>query len=251
MLSTEVKRPRIGDTGEVKMKRLFSICAVVAVALLGFGLYQALYVAPTEATMGPVQRIFYWHVPLFIVGEVTPYVNMLASLVYLYTRSRSRRIALRADALALASAEITTVFVGLGLIAGILWGRPAWGIWWAWDARTTSTLLLWLLYVSYLLVRRFSSEESSKTLGAVLSVFAGVNVPIVFMSIRWWRTQHPAPVLTGDGYIDPAMKAVLGWNALAFFVWGAVLIWARYAILRREQQATELRLHTLLESEAV
>ena len=233
------------------MKRIFYLCSAVAVALLGFGFYQAWYVAPTEATMGPVQRIFYWHVPLFIVGEVTPYVNMLASLVYLYFRSRNGRLALQADALAVAAAEVTAVFVGLGLVAGILWGRPAWGIWWAWDARTTSTLLLWLLYVSYLLLRRFSTEESSKTLAAVLSVFAGVNVPIVFMSIRWWRTQHPAPVLTGDGYIDPAMKAVLGWNVLAFFVWGAVLVWGRYAILWREQQVAEYRLHALLESEAV
>lgn len=233
------------------MKRIFHLCIAVAVALLGFGFYQAWYVAPTEATMGPVQRIFYWHVPLFIVGEVTPYVNMLASLAYLYFRSRNGRLALQADALAVAAAEVTTVFVGLGLVAGILWGRPAWGIWWAWDARTTSTLLLWLLYVSYLLLRRFSPDESSKTLGAVLSVFAGVNVPIVFMSIRWWRTQHPAPVLTSDGYLDPVMKVALGWNVLAFFAWGAVLVWARYAILRREQEVAEYRVTTLLESEAV
>ena len=233
------------------MRRFFYLFAGFAVALLGFGLYQAWYVAPTEATMGPVQRIFYWHVPLFIVGEVTPYVNMLASLAYLYFRSRDSRIALRADALAVAAAEVTTVFVGLGLVAGILWGRPAWGIWWAWDERTTTTLMLWLLYVSYLLVRRFSNEASSKTIGAVLSIFAGVDVPIVFMSIRWWRTQHPAPVLTGDGYIDPAMKAVFGWNLLAMFMWGAVLVWARYAILRREQQVAEWQMHTLLESETV
>ncbi|WP_419807036.1 cytochrome c biogenesis protein CcsA [Terriglobus sp.] len=233
------------------MKRIFYLCTAVAIALLGFGFYQAWYVAPTEATMGPVQRIFYWHVPLFIVGEVVPYVNMLASLAYLYLRSRNRRLALQTDALAVAAAEVTTVFIGAGLAAAPLWARPAWGIWWAWDARTTSTLLLWLLYVSYLLVRRFSAEESSKTLAAVLSVFAGINVPIVFMSIRWWRTQHPAPVLTGDGFLDPAMKAVLGWNTLAFFVWGAVLVWGRYAILRREQQVADYRLHTLLESEAV
>lgn len=232
------------------MKRLFYLCAAVALALLGWGFYQAWYVAPTEATMGPVQRIFYWHVPLFIAGEVTPYVNMLASLVYLYCRTRSHRIALQADAVAVAAAEVTTVFVGLGLIAGILWGRPAWGIWWAWDARTTSTLLLWLLYVSYLLVRRFSGEESSKTLAAVLSIFAGINVPIVFMSIRWWRTQHPAPVLTGDGYLDPTMKVALGWNVLAYFAWAAVLIAARYAILRLEQRVDQSRIQSLLRSEA-
>jgi heme exporter protein C len=233
------------------MKRLFYLCTGFSLALLTFSTYQAWYVAPTEASMGPVQRIFYWHVPLFAVGLTLPYVNMLASLAYLYFRGRNQSIAMRVDALALASAEVTAVFVGLGLVAGIMWGRPAWGIWWAWDARTTTTLLLWLLYVSYLLARRFSNEASSQTLGAVLSVFAGVNVPIVYMSIRWWRTQHPAPVLTGDGYLDPSMKAVLGWNFLAFFIWGAVLVWARYATLRVEQQAAERRLHTLLETEAV
>ena len=232
------------------MKRLFYLCTGIALALLAFSTYQAWYVAPTEASMGPVQRIFYWHVPLFAVGLTLPYVNMLASLAFLYFRNRNQSIALKVDALALASAEVTAVFVGLGLIAGIMWGRPAWGIWWAWDARTTTTLLLWLLYVSYLLARRFSEEASSRTLGAVLSVFAGVNVPIVYMSIRWWRTQHPAPVLTGDGYLDPSMKAVLGWNFLAFFVWGAVLVWARYAILRVEQQTAEAHLHSLLGNEA-
>ncbi len=232
------------------MKQIFYLLAGMTVALLCFGFYQGMYVAPTEATMGPVQRIFYWHVPLNIVGEVTPYVNMLASIAYIMLRRRNQQLALRMDALALASAEVTALFVGLGLSAGILWGRPAWGIWWAWDARTTSTLLLWLLYVSYLLLRRFSSEEGGKTVAAVLSVFAGVNVPIVFMSIRWWRTQHPAPVLTGDGSIDPVMKVAFLWNLLAFFLWGATLIWARYAILRREQVIRERQALRLIEGEA-
>jgi len=228
------------------MKRLFYLLAGLAVALLCFGLYQAFRVAPTEATMGPVQRIFYWHVPLNIVGEVTPYVNMLASVAYLFLRRRNAALALRADALAVAAAEVTVLFVGLGLTAGILWGRPAWGIWWAWDARTTSTLLLWLLYVSYLLLRRFSTN-GGHTIAAVLSIFAGVDVPIVFMSIRWWRTQHPAPVLTGDGSIDPVMKTAFLWNLLAFFLWGAVLVWARYAILRNEQKIEQTTALELLE----
>jgi heme exporter protein C len=229
------------------MKTLFTILAAVALALLGFGLYQAFLVAPTEATMGPVQRIFYWHVPLNIIGEITPYVNMLASIAYLFLRGRNHLAAQRADALAVASAEITVLFVGLGLIGGILWGRPAWGIWWAWDARTTSTLLLLLLYVSYLLLRRFSDGHGTRTIAAVLSIFAGVDVPIVFMSIRWWRTQHPAPVLTGDGEIDPVMKTAFAWNLLAFFVWGIVLIWARYSILRREQALAERSALELME----
>jgi len=221
------------------MKRLFWIWTFASLALLAYGFYQGMYVAPTEATMGPVQRIFYWHVPINIFAEISPYVNMLASVAYLVFRTRRPQFAMKADALAVASAEITVLFVSLGLFSGVLWGRPAWGIWWAWDARTTSYLLLWLLYVSYLLVRRYSSGTQAYTLSAVLSIFAGVDVPIVFMSIRWWRTQHPAPVLTGEGYLDPNMKIAFAWNALAWIMWGTALIWARYATLRREQSQRE------------
>ncbi len=114
-----------------------------------------------------------------------------------------------------------------------------WGIWWAWDARLTSFLLLFLLYVSYLLVRNFSGGSQTPVIAAVLSVFAGIDVPIVFMSIRWWRTQHPAPVLTGEGSLDPSMRPALYWNMFAWFFWGLTLVWARYAIVRREQQVAE------------
>ena len=107
--------------------------------------------------MGDVQRIFYYHVPSAIMGLIFPYVNFIASLAYLYWRRRDPLKALSADALALAAAEVTVVFVSIGLMTGMLWGRASWGIWWAWDARLTTYLLLWLLYVSYLLLRRFSS----------------------------------------------------------------------------------------------
>ncbi|MEO6909296.1 MAG: cytochrome c biogenesis protein CcsA, partial [Edaphobacter sp.] len=162
--------------------------------VLALGFRQAIFIAPTEATMGDVQRIFYYHVPSAMMGLVLPYVNFLASLAYLYWRRRDPLKALAADALALASAEVTIVFVSIGLMTGMLWARASWGIWWTWDARLTTYLLLWLLYVSYLLLRRFSSSGEAHTLAAVISVFAAVDVPIVFMSITWWRTQHPSPV---------------------------------------------------------
>ena len=225
------------------MKRLFFSLLTVSLALIAFGFYKAMS-APVEATMGPVYRIFYWHVPINITAEIFPYVNMVASVVFLFVRRTKPQLALKLDALAVASAEATVLYVGLGLATGMLWGRPVWGIWWAWDARLTSFLMLFLLYVSYLLVRRFTSGGQSHVIAAVLSIFAGVDVPIVFMSIRWWRTQHPAPVLTGDGSLDPSMWPAFLWNLLAWFVFGVLLVWARYAIVRREQdneQATALR----------
>lgn len=208
---------------------------LATLAVLAVGFHQAIFVAPTEATMGNVQRIFYYHVPSAIMGLVFPYVNFLASLAYLFWRRRDPLKALAADALALASAEVTVVFVSIGLITGMLWGRAAWGIWWAWDARLTTYLLLWLLYVSYLLLRRFSSTGESHTLSAVLSVFAAVDVPIVFMSIRWWRTQHPSPVFGDGGSLDPSMWPAFLWNLGGWFLWGTFILLFRYALERRRQ----------------
>jgi heme exporter protein C len=221
------------------MKRVFWILCGFSLALLAIGFYEAVFVAPVEATMGQIYRIFYWHVPLNISAEIFPYVSMISSIAYLVFRRTQQELAAKLDALAIASAEITVLYVGLGLATGMLWGRPVWGIWWTWDARLTSALMLFLLYVSYLLVRRFSDGAQGPVIAAVLSVFAGIDVPIVFMSIRWWRTQHPAPVLTGEGSLDPSMKPALFWNMAAWFFWGCALIWARYAIVRRQQRIAE------------
>ncbi len=221
------------------MKRLFWALCGLSMALLLIGFYEAVFVAPVEATMGQIYRIFYWHVPINISAEVFPYANMIASIAFLYFRRTKPDLAAKLDALAISTAEVTVLYVGLGLATGMLWGRPVWGIWWAWDARLTSFLMLFLLYVSYLLVRRFSESSQSAVVAAVLSVFAGVDVPIVFMSIRWWRTQHPAPVLTGDGSLDASMWPAFLWNMVAWFVWGVTLVWARYALVRREQVAAE------------
>jgi len=189
--------------------------------------------------MGDVQRIFYYHVPSAIMGLIFPYVNFIASLAYLYWRRRDPLKALSADALALAAAEVTVIFVSIGLMTGMLWGRASWGIWWAWDARLTTYLLLWLLYVSYLLLRRFSSTGESHTLAAVLSVFAAVDVPIVYMSIRWWRTQHPSPVFGDGGSLDPSMWPAFLWNLGGWFLWGVFILAFRYALERRRQIADQ------------
>jgi heme exporter protein C len=215
------------------------LAATVAVLVIGFR--QAIFIAPMEATMGDVQRVFYYHVPHAILGLVFPYINVVASLAYLYWRRRDPLKALSADALAVASAEVTVLFAGICLVSGMLWGKPAWGIWWAWDARLTSELILWLLYVSYIMLRRFSPTGQTPTLAAVLSVFAAVDVPIVFMSIRWWRTQHPAPVFGGgpDSGIDPAMMPAFLWNLAGWAMWGFFLIAFRFALEQRRQIAQQ------------
>ncbi len=226
--------------------------ALLSLALIVFGFYQAM-TAPTEATMGNLYRVFFWHFPHTIWSMVFPYLNAIASLLFLFYRSRNPEFAAKADAFAIASCELTVLYTSIGLVTGMLWARAAWGIWWTWDARLTTYLLLWLLYVSYLLLRRFSRGSSTAVLAAVLAIFAAIDIPICFMSIRWWRTQHPAPVFGGgaDAGIDPSMYAAVWWNLAAFGVWGFFLLAARYTLERRNQTAEEAQAHHYLHEGAL
>lgn len=227
---------------------LGALWLAASVFVLAYSFYLALFVAPTEATMGNVQRIFYWHVPSSTMGLIFPYVNFAASVAFLALRRRNPAAALTADALAVASAELTLVFLSICLATGMLWGKASWGIWWAWDARLTSLLLLWLLYVAYLMTRRLSSTGQTSTVGAVISVFAAIDVPIVFYSIQWWRTQHPSPVLRGEGSLDPSMKPALYWSFLGWLLWGIFACAFRYAIERRRQAVEQAHAKLALEA---
>ena len=224
------------------MKRVFPILAVLTAALLSYALYEALVVAPTEQTMGDVQRIFYYHVPSAWTAFILFSVNFVASVVYLIRRSN------KADMVALVTAEVGVVFCTVVLVTGPIWARPVWGIWWTWDLRLTLTLVLWLIYVSYLVLRRFSSSGQTPLLAAVLAIFGALDVPLVYFSIWFFRTQHPQPVIGGGGSIDPRMLHVLLINWLAFSCFAALVCWSRYRleVLRREVDET-LALEALLE----
>jgi len=215
------------------MKPLSIAFVVFTLALLGFSTYQALVVAPTEQTMGEVQRIFYYHVPSAWVAGLCFAVNFLASVVYLWKRS------LDADALAAASAEVGVVFCTIVLITGPIWARPVWGIWWTWDMRLTSTLVLWLIYVSYLFLRRFSSGGQTPLLAAALAVLGALCVPFVYFSIWFFRTQHPQPVMGGGGSIDPRMLHVLLINWLAFSCFAYLVCWSRYRLEKLQRDVDE------------
>jgi heme exporter protein C len=220
------------------MKYAFTIFAVLTALLLSYGLYQALVVAPTEQTMGDVQRIFYYHVPSAWTAFCLFFVNLVASIWYMVRRN------LKADALALASAEVGVVFCTVVLVTGPLWARPVWGIWWTWDLRLTLTLVLWLIYVAYLILRKFSTSGQTPVIAAVLAIFGAVDVPLVYFSIWFFRTQHPQPVIGGGGSIDPRMLHAFFINLIAFSCFGALVCWSRYRfeIARRdveERQALE------------
>lgn len=146
------------------------------------------------------------------------------------------------DILALTAAEVGVVFCTIVLVTGPIWARPVWGIWWApGDIRLTSTLVLWLIYVSYLVLRRFSSSAQTQILAAALAVFGALDVPLVYFSIWFFRTQHPQPVIGGGGSMDPRMLQTLLISWMAFLCFAFLICWARFRLelLKRETERAE------------
>lgn len=228
------------------MKPGIVVFSLITLGLLSWGLYAALVGAPTESTMGDVQRIFYYHVPSAWVAFLCFAINAFASIWYLIKRGE------RADALALSTAEVGVVFCTIVLITGPIWARPVWGIWWTWDARLTSTLVLWLIYVAYLMLRRFSASGRAPVLAAALAVFGFFDVPFVYLSIRIFRTQHPQPVVGGGegSGIDPRMLHALLINLLAFTIYGAMVVWLRYRLQVQERMIEEAHAERALQEGA-
>ena len=224
------------------MKKLaIGLYVLATVALLGWAYYQAIYVAPNDAAQGEMFRIIYYHVPSATVAFLFFGVSLIGSIGYLATRHNHADRAQMFDAWALAGAEVGVVFCSVVLVTGPMWGRRAWGIWWTWgDARLVTTLLLWLIYVSYLVLRRFSNSAQTQMLAAALAVFGALDVPLVYFSIWFFRTQHPQPVIGGGGSIDPRMLHVLLINWLAFSCFALLVSWWRYRLEILQREVDEL-----------
>ena len=198
-----------------------ALTALAGLAILGAG-YAALVAAPTERVMGPLQRIFYSHVPAAAAAFLGFGVTFGASIAYLATARREW------DVLAASAAEIGELFATLVILTGMLWARAAWNTWWTWDPRLTTTLVLWLIYAAYLILRA-SVEDGVRRAryAAVVGIVGFIDVPVVFMAIRWWRTIHPAVLRsTGVALEAPVLRA-LAVSLGAFMVVFVVLLVAR------------------------
>ena len=205
--------------------------------LLGIAGYCALFVAPTERTMGLIQRIFYFHMPFGITAFAAFFISFFASIAYL--RSRAPKW----DWLAVSSAEIGIPFITVMLVTGSIWAHPVWGIWWTWDARLTSTFVLWVLYVCYLLLRNLIEDpERRAVVSAVFNVFAAFDIPLVYFSIWFFRTQHPQPVIGAGGSLDQRMFDVLVVCWVATLGILVVLLRQRYQMEALRHEVARLRL---------
>jgi heme exporter protein C len=178
--------------------------------------------------MGDVYRIFYYHFPAFPPFALCYFACFAASILYLVKRKPVL------DALAVSTAEVGLLYNTAILVVGTIWAKPIWGIWWTWDPRLTSTLVLWLTFVSYLLVRRYASGGQAPVISAALAIFGAFDTVFVYMSIRWFRTQHPQPVT-----LDPRMWMPVLWNVAAFLSLAALLVWLRYRLERIRQRIEE------------
>lgn len=204
--------------------------------LITVALYMAFIYAPTEAVMGNVQRIFYFHVPLYWLAFLAFGVVFVSSIMYIWKRN------VKWDLLAYSAGEVGVVFTSLGLISGMIWARPAWGKWWVMeDPRLTTTAVLWLIYVAYLMIRAYSPEGSRGSLfAAVVGIVGFMDVPLVAISV-YWQIQHPAPLVFESSGLDPSMRATLMVSLLAFTVFFVVLLTQRIALRRAEHQVQRMR----------
>ena len=201
-------------------------------------LYLVFLYAPTDRNLGLSQRIFYFHVSMAWVGFLAFFWVLVGSVGYLWKRSQ------KMDRLAYSSAEIGVVFTTLMLITGVLWAKPSWGVWWTWDPKLTTSLILWLIYVAYLMLRAYSPRgDQGARFAAVLGIIGFIDVPIIYLSVVWWRTVHPPVVLgpVAEGSLEPSMRMVLMACTVAFTLLFAYLLMDRQALRRSEEEVEAIR----------
>lgn len=206
------------------------VSAAIAVALVG---------VPADATQGDVQRIMYVHVPSAWLAYVAFFVTMAAGVGYLVRHDHAY------DRVAVASAEIGVMFTGLAIVTGAIWGRPTWGRWWDWDPRLTTTAVLFLVYVAYLLLRSLIADPDRRArVAAVIGLVGFLNVPVVHFSVLWWRSLHQPPTVIrpGDPTINHLLLAELLFSVVALTL---VYLW----LLGRRIQLERLEAESWLEPE--
>ncbi len=220
---------------------ILALLSAVAMAISQWFIY---VYAPVEAHMGLVQKVFYIHLPLAWWSFVSFFVVFVASIAYLKTKSA------RWDALAKAAAEVGVVCAGLAIMTGSIWARHSWGVWWTWDPRLTTSLIMWFVYTGYLVLRGLDMPPArNANIRAVVGIVAFVDVPLVFLSARLWRSIHPAVFASQGGGLDEAMKHTLFICLATFGLLWATLVFFRKKQLEQKAQVEELFLELRAQKE--
>lgn len=231
-----MSRPGEGGAGTTRppAARWLGPLAVVSLAALVAGQVLGFAISPPERDMGHLQKILYVHVPAAWNAMIAFFIVFVASIACLWSRREKH------DLLAASAAEVGVVLTGLTLALGSIWGRPTWGIWWTWDPRLTTTAILFLIFAGYLALRAFVDEDERRARwSAAVGILGFLNVPIVYMSVRWWRTLHQ--VQSSPETVDSPYVLGLRMNAFAFLFLLIFFTALRYHIAKVER-AAEARL---------
>jgi heme exporter protein C len=226
--------------GSAAAGRMGDLLLLASVALMALTLYLVFFWVPTELNLGVSQRIFYFHVPLGWLGMLSIIVVAAASSMYLLTKKE------KWDALAYASAELGVIFASLILVTGVIWAKGDLGWWWTWDAKLTTTLVLWFIYVGYLMIRAYAPQGSQGIrFAAVVALIGAIDAPIIYMATIWWRTAHPE-LNTGplaedvDALGSGKIYVTLLVSVINFTVFYVYMLIQRYALRRTETELDEL-----------
>ena len=210
---------------------------IITSLLMLVNMYLIFMWVPTEQNLGISQRIFYVHVPVAWVGMVAIFVVAIGSVLHLITRND------RWDVIAYSAAEIGLIFGTLMLVTGALWAKPAWGVWWQWDPKLTTALILWFIYVGYLMVRAYApSGSQGRRYASVVALIGAIDAPIIYMASVWWRTAHPdlniGPL--AESSLDTNMLMVWLYSTVAFTVFFVYLLIERISMRKAEDDIDEV-----------
>ena len=201
--------------------------------LMAFTLYLVYFWVPTEQNLGVSQRIFYFHVPLGWIGMVSIIVVAVASILHLITGRQ------KWDDLSYSTAELGVIYASLILVTGAIWGKPVWGVWWTWDPKLTTTLVLWFIFVGYLMVRAYGpAGGQGKRFASVIALIGAIDAPIIYKATDWWRSAHPDNNIPSD--LDDRMLLTLLVSVVTFTVIYLYLLMERYSLRKSESDLDEL-----------
>jgi heme exporter protein C len=208
---------------------------IAGVLLMLAHLYMVFKFVPTDKETGVIQRIFYLHVPLAWIAFFAFFIVLIGGIMYLWKRD------LKWDRLASASAEIGFLFITLVLISGSIWAKPVWGVWWVWTARLTLSLVLWFIYAAYFIIRAYINEDGQRArFSAVVGIIGFLNVPLVFLAVKLWTTQHPGLIIFEGGMV-PKMVWTLIVGIAAYTILYAILLIKRFAVKNSQNELSKLK----------
>lgn len=220
------------------LERWTNIFVYATTIMMLINLYNIFIFVPNEASMGIIQRIFYFHVPSAFIAFLAFGVTFVYSILFLMKRNMWH------DRIAYCSAEVGVIFTTIVLITGPIWARPVWNTWWTWDARLTSTLVLWFIYIGYMMLRSYTGEEQrGARFAAVFAIVGFVDVPIVYLANRLWRTLHPQPVMFGgsESGLNPTMRYVFFFSLVTFLGVYLFLLFYRLRLERVRLQLNDMK----------